>query len=471
MVTATKISSDSTKNNYDASVKVSKGISNSISDLYSSYGSKTAYGTDNFKQVLNFTTNYKDDDNAKQAYSSNEKVISNENVKNNPSVRDASEDKVTDDKSSDDIDELKDKLEELDEKSKKASSKEDTQDVLQELLALLAKFGLKQEDLKANGNVNSDMLKNILDSIKNGKSNDANNILKNIMELLKNDSVKSGLNPDMLKTIEKVLGNISSNLGNNSETSKNLQSNIKNLMSEISDMLNGSKEQTNRVLSLEDMLNKNYSQDSSNNASGDGSSDTSANNKEVSKDSKFLNSLINDKNDNNDKINLFASRASLIQNQGVTGTERGLTINKATFVNDLIKDVKFMSSNSIKELTVKLNPGSLGEITIKLVQEDGIMKANLKAGSKETTALLSQNLGEIKKQLSDQNIKIADVNIELYQDDTTFFKDQGFAGQFAGEQNKQSNNSNNSTSTAERVEGESLDDNLAKDNSELNIFA
>ena len=83
-----------------------------------------------------------------------------------------------------------------------------------------------------------------------------------------------------------------------------------------------------------------------------------------------------------------------------------LTINKATFADDLIKDVKFMSNNSLKELTVKINPGNLGEITIKLVQEDGVMKANLKANSKETTALLSQNLAEIKKQISEQNIKI-----------------------------------------------------------------
>ena len=81
-----------------------------------------------------------------------------------------------------------------------------------------------------------------------------------------------------------------------------------------------------------------------------------------------------------------------------------------------------MSNNGLKELTVKVNPGNLGEITIKLVQEDGVMKANLKANSKETTDLLSQNLADIKKQLGEQNIKIADVNIELYQDDTTFFK-------------------------------------------------
>ena len=162
----------------------------------------------------------------------------------------------------------------------------------------------------------------------------------------------------------------------------------------------------------------------------------SKDNKEVSKEDKFLNSLIDDDKDSSlNKINLFASRTQTIQNQGVD-TVRGLTINKATFADDLIKDVKFMSNNALKELTVKVNPGNIGEITIKLIQEDGVMKANLKANSKETTALLSQNLADIKKQLGEQNIKIADVNIELYQEDTTFFSEQGFGGQLSEEQGR-----------------------------------
>ena len=102
-----------------------------------------------------------------------------------------------------------------------------------------------------------------------------------------------------------------------------------------------------------------------------------------------------------------------------------------------------MSNNGLKELTVKINPGNLGEITINLVQEDGVMKANLKANSKETTELLAQNLMDIKKQLSEQNIKVADVNIELYHEDTTFFSGKEFDSQLEQKQQKNSSNSNN----------------------------
>ena len=187
-----------------------------------------------------------------------------------------------------------------------------------------------------------------------------------------------------------------------------------------------------------------------------------ADKKSDTKEDKFLNSLLDDKNDSVDnKINLFAARTQSVQNQN---TEvRGLSINKATFADDLIKDVKFMSENNIKELTVKVNPGNLGEITIKIVQEDGLMKANLKANSKETTALLSQNLAEIKKELSDQNIKISEVNIDLYNEDTTFFKNESFGGQLSQEQgNGKSTSQNSRNINIENVDTEEvLDDSLA----------
>ena len=96
-------------------------------------------------------------------------------------------------------------------------------------------------------------------------------------------------------------------------------------------------------------------------------------------------------------------------------------------VEDIVKSVKYMTSNNIKELVVRINPKDLGEVAIRIVQEDGIMKANLKASSKETYSILSQNLGDIKRYLGEQNIKIQQVDISLYED-TTYFKEE-FQGQ------------------------------------------
>ena len=146
------------------------------------------------------------------------------------------------------------------------------------------------------------------------------------------------------------------------------------------------------------------------------------------------------------------------------------TINSVSFANDLIQDVKLMISNSLKELTVKINPGNLGQMTISLVEENGVMKANLKATSKETVELLAQNLVDIKKQLADQNIKIADVNIELYQDDTTFFKQKDFEGEMQREHNGQVKNSE-SNGVDSIAEEELAEEEMASDDSSINFLA
>jgi flagellar hook-length control protein FliK len=462
MVMAIKTSTDSLMNTVDTSVKnyrTSISSDKSNSELY-----KSTYKSEDFKNVLDSKTSTKERD-AEKVEDYNQKEVPNDSKK-----VDTESTPKTDDK----VDELNEKLKELEEDSK-SDSKDKVNDVLAELLNLLAQFGIKEEDLKGNSKVDSDMLKAILEQInkKQDSNNNSNNLLEKIMGVLKSESDK--LDTNSLKLVDKILSNLSTSLADDkSEATKDIKNSIKNLMSEISNILDNKHAQTNKVLTLEDILNKSYSQSKSNSdsSSQEENSSTSNENKELSKEDKFLNSLLDDKkDDSSNKINLFASRTTSIQNQGVNTVTRGLTINKATFTDDLIKDVKYMSNNSLKELTVKLNPGNLGEITIKLVEEDGVMKANLKANSKETTALLSQNLTEIKKQLSEQNIKISDVNIELYQDDTTFFKGQSFQGELAGEQNKQNSNAKSGVSNAQGIAGEEIEENLAEENNNINFFA
>lgn len=110
-----------------------------------------------------------------------------------------------------------------------------------------------------------------------------------------------------------------------------------------------------------------------------------------------------------------------------------VTVSKETVSTDVVTNIKFMMKNEIQQLTVKVYPKELGEITIKLLSEDGIMKANIKSTSKETYMLLNSNMDEIKKYLSSENIAIKEVNIELYSDDTTYYSGQGFESQFQDE--------------------------------------
>ncbi len=463
MVTATKSSNDSS-NSLDSMLKSFTSNTNaSKSSFETSKASANAYTSkkDDFKNVLKSKSDSKDHDNTQSTSNVDEKQNSNVDEKQNSNV-----DEKQNSTGVEDIDKdtkvLNEKLEEL-EKESKTASKDKLKDILSELLSLLAKLGIKQDSISANGAINSKLG---VDGTNSTLSNGGlNSIMEKIVELLKNDSVKSKLDVSSLNLMEKLLGNLNGSIKENATEST--KSNLKGIMSEISDLLENKQNAGNKVLTLEDMLSKNYSQD---NGESEDSSASKNNTPTASKEEKFLNSLVDDnKDDSLNKINLFASRASAIQNQSVNNA-RGLTINKATFADDLIKDVKFMNTNSLKELTVKVNPGNLGEITIKLVQEDGLIKANLKANSKETSALISQNLSDIKKQLGEQNLKIADVNIDLYQDDTTFFSDQSFGGQLSEEQRRNNTRNSNAGNNLAASE-EDLVENIEANDSNIEFFA
>ncbi|MVX62530.1 flagellar hook-length control protein FliK [Clostridium chromiireducens] len=446
MIVNTKSSADNLLKSFDTSSN-----NKSISEFYKVDSKKNIYSSSDFKKVLSSRSNQQ---------GQNKNIDNSNSKKSIGQVNDTDTDRVVDDK---------EKLEEL-EKESESSSKEKASDILTELLNLLTRLGIKKEDLKLNGNINTNDLKALIGSIDNKSSNGMSNIMEKIMELLKDDSVKDKLDANSLKTMEKILGNLSAKLG---DSDINSTKGIKSLMSEISNIINGRENNDNKILNIQDVLGKNYSQENSESSTNSNNSETSkGNSNRISKEEKFLNSLVGDnKDDSLNKINLFGTRTSTIQNQGADNV-RGLTINKATFADDLVKDVKFMSNNSLKELIVKVNPGNLGEITIKLVQEDGLMKANLKVNSKETAALLTQNLNDIKKQLGEQNLRITDINIELYQDDTTFFRGQGFGGQLSEEQERRNSNSNDSVSGINNVSisEEEMVENTIDNDSNLDFF-
>lgn len=118
-----------------------------------------------------------------------------------------------------------------------------------------------------------------------------------------------------------------------------------------------------------------------------------------------------------------------------------VVVNKQTLDLDIIKNVKFMMKNAVQELKVKIYPKELGEMTIKILSEEGIMRAEIKATSKETYNLLNSNLHDIKKNLADQNIRIQEVNIGIYNEDTTFFSGkENSSDNFRNEQSSENSN-------------------------------
>ena len=122
-----------------------------------------------------------------------------------------------------------------------------------------------------------------------------------------------------------------------------------------------------------------------------------------------------------------------------------------------------MNINGVKELTVKVYPRDLGEIIINISKDEEVLKATLKANSKDTFNLISQNSSEIKKLLVENGLKISNVDISLYED-TTFYNENEF-----NKKHRESNEESNFNYENEGLELEEIKEN--EEDMLLNILA
>ncbi|NFR86859.1 MULTISPECIES: flagellar hook-length control protein FliK [unclassified Clostridium] len=393
----------------------------------------------------NHTTKSKDDTSFKDVLNEKSSTkVENKNIK----------DKVINENVNDKDVDVEEKINEIEEKIDNAS-KDEIIEMLNSIFNMLSSVKDENIDVK---NFNSDILNSIINNL--GKENsDLPKLLENLLAASESP-LTNLLNSDNKDLLNKLL----SKLGNKLDEDTDVSNKVKDLMNQISSSLENKDNKTSNFNTAFKNFEQNANSQMNNQNIEEEKVPTS-----TSDEDDFLNKLLNNNKDDSvlNKINLLSSRNEINSNNTTVPTE-SVTINKATMSDDLIKNVKLMITNSMKELTVKINPKDLGQVTISLIQENGIMKANIKANSKETFELLSQNLVEMKKAIGEQNIKVADVNVELYQEDTTFFKDESFGRGLAKENQKQNGN-NGEASEIDSIE---LEDDVTEDlNSNLDFFA
>lgn len=134
-----------------------------------------------------------------------------------------------------------------------------------------------------------------------------------------------------------------------------------------------------------------------------------------------------------DEISVFDTHMQRVRSFAKVEQTEDISVNRFNMKNDIKTAILHMGKTNMKELVVKINPDNLGEIAIKITSEGDNMKAMLKVSSKETYALLNNQ--DIKSFLINQDIKVSDVEISLYED-TTFFN--GFDEYKENENNEKS---------------------------------
>ena len=260
--------------------------------------------------------------------------------------------------------------------------------------------------------------------------------LSEIVDLIEKSKVNNDTFPKILDVLQKLTtevkeanGNLSllkitdfQNVSGNSED-KSIKDNILKMLAKQST--------TTSENSTNNQMQSSTDAKGGNKSSGDSSSE-----------GKFLDKLLSGNKDDTkiSKAVNFMNQFETLKTSDTAKVETtNLVINKNNFELDVIKSVKFMEINNIKDLVVKMNPKELGEITIKLTLESGIIKANISAQNKDTYNLLNTNIQDISDRLKNMDIKIHSLDINIYEDSTFFSKDSN------GKNNNDGQNSNAKT--------------------------
>ena len=287
-------------------------------------------------------------------------------------------------------------------------------------------------------------------SISNSNTDTSLSVIKNVKEIS--------------NVIEKVLSSVKSE-GTNTVLKGNDITKLEGILKNLTQVVDTAEKQVTIKNTTVDMQTLVKSQLL---LSGSSNNDTTKQNKDLgySKSNtdvdKILQKIANQ--DGSDKTQSFSNLVNRVSNQNDIATTKvadSLLISKDSLTNDVIKTVKFMNVNDIKDLTVKIAPKDLGEVVIKLTQEGNVMKATITTSNKEAYQLINSNLQEINDKISSNNTSIQSFSVDVFNGERSFFK-QG------SQQNNESGKGKNSK--VDSIEEDDGIETISNNDNNLNIL-
>jgi len=145
---------------------------------------------------------------------------------------------------------------------------------------------------------------------------------------------------------------------------------------------------------------------------------------ENSSDDIILTKLVEPDNDTSkiDKATNFMTQFTNTTAEVKTVLPQNPVIDIKNVNTDIVDSLKFMQQGDIKNLTVTITPKELGTVVINLIMQNGTMMASITASNKEAYNLINSNLPDISAKLQNLNIAVQDLSLNIYSQDTTFFK-------------------------------------------------
>ncbi len=330
----------------------------------------------------------------------------------------------------------------------KLSTSEDMQSLINLIIALLNKEDTpKAETVSSDlisGNEGKVELQPLLDLL--GSEKKANGLL----ELLREASINSDMKNKLTELLTLINEDITE-LDNSSESLMKLLTSEEGIdnddlisqLQKIVSMEDANKEEKPLNIPRRIELEANIIEKSSVVAGVENNEESSSKDSKFSKETAILNKVINGEEKDSKvtrAVDFMSYFENSVQKSGEVSSEKPIAITKSDLNNDVIKALSYMDKNGVKDLTVKIYPKELGEISISVSMEQGALKAMIKATSKETVEMLALGLKDINEKLNGNNIKIQSVDIGLYEEDTTYYangNNQGRAFENGGQRSSE----------------------------------
>lgn len=134
---------------------------------------------------------------------------------------------------------------------------------------------------------------------------------------------------------------------------------------------------------------------------------------------------------------------------------------------DIIKTIKYLKSNKMEEINIKISPKELGDMTIKLIKSDQETKVLITISKEDIFELVNKNSHDIVKHLNDLNMKVKDVSVDIKNNNEKFFSDN--LNQEFSRKNQENKKKRNKYEQAKIEEIEEIkENNIVEDN--INIL-
>lgn len=159
----------------------------------------------------------------------------------------------------------------------------------------------------------------------------------------------------------------------------------------------------------------------------------------VVKAKEMLSENLSQQSGSSDEIDVDKLQNELSRSNSKTAFELSLTTTSSTSetsVLDQLKDgIKQNVSVGKSEFTIKLNPESLGEITVKLIDEAGKTTLSITTASAATAKLINNDINALKDAVASMNVEVKHAVVQTSETANSSMQQFNMSGQqFAGQQ-------------------------------------